>query len=358
MKILVLADGRSIHTDRYIVELKSLNHQVILASLEKGDNVDINLKRRTGIASVDYYLSSKEIRSLAREYSPDIINPHFASGYGFAVAVSGVGRKYPVLLHCLGSDILLSPQKSPLHKARVRYALSRADHILADSEFLKKKILDLGGELAVDVIPWGAENSLMPIFERKIIQIDFTHRPLEILVPRPHQKIYNNEFILAALRDFLQRREISITFPAWGDDYEKFRKMSESETASGTVRFYKFLSRDEYIQFMSGFDIYLSAAYIDSSPASLLESMAAGLFPVVCNFPGVEEWVSKESALLFENENSESLREAIDRFLHINADRREVLINNNRLIRERALFSGNMKAIANIMERLIQNAGT
>jgi len=357
MKILVLADGRSIHTDRYIAELKSLGVEVTLASLEEGKNVDIILKRRTGIASLDYFLSAKEIRRLARKYSPDIINPHFASGYGFATAVSGVWRKCPVILHCLGSDILLSPNKSPLHRARVKYALYRSTQIMADSEYLKKKTLEINGESSIEVVPWGVEVALMQIFDSKIKTVNLRRRPLKILVPRPHQQIYNNTLILSALREFLLSREVIITFPARGDDYEKFRKATKSEIASGAINFYKYLDRNEYIEFMSGFDVYLSATFFDSSPASLLEAMAAGLFPVVCDFPGVREWVDEKTALLFDPENQESLHDAIEQLLRMPADVNNILMHNNRVIKEKALFSDNIKKTVNIMERLVKDAG-
>lgn len=357
MKILVLADSRSIHTERYIAELKRLGAEVTLASLEEGKNADIIFKRRTGIASLDYFLSAKEIRRLARKYSPDIINPHFASGYGFAAAVSGVWRKSPVILHCLGSDILLSPNKSPLHRARVKYALYRSSQVMADSEYLKKKALEIYSGSSIDVAPWGVEAALMQIFESKIKTVNLRRRPLKILVPRPHQQIYNNNFILNALRKFLLNREVILTFPAWGDDYEKFRRAAKSEIMSGKISFYEFLDRNEYIEFMSGFDVYLSATFIDSSPASLLEAMAAGLFPVICDFPGVREWVDEKTALLFNMGSHESLRDAVDRLLHMPVDVDQILVNNNQTIREKALFSKNIKKTVDIMERLIKNAG-
>ncbi len=356
MKILVLADGRSIHTDRYVAELKRLGVAVTLASLEKGEYVDINLKRRTGINSLDYFLSAKEIKRITGKHAFDIINPHFASGYGFATAVSGVWRKYPVILHCLGSDILLSPHKSPLHRARVKYALSRSSQVMADSEYLKQKALEIYAGSSVEVVPWGVESSLMHLFDSKIKTVDLRHRPLKILVPRPHQQIYNNDLILRSLRKYLLDRDITITFPAWGDDYEKFRKAAEPEIASGAISFYEYLDHREYVKFMAGFDLYLSAAFYDSSPASLLEAMAVGLFPVICEFPGVREWVDGKTALLFDPGSQESLQDAINRLLQMPANINTILVRNNGLIKDRALFSENMNSTVNIMQKLITNA--
>jgi glycosyltransferase involved in cell wall biosynthesis len=353
MKILVLADGRSIHAERYVSEFRKQGHEIVLASLEPGRSVDVNLKRRTGAPFLDYFFSAREIRRLAKKYSPDIINPHFASGYGFAVAVSGVWSRWPTVLHCLGSDILRSPHKSPLHRARVKYALSRATVAMADSEYLKKKALEINGDSIIEVAPWGVEAEALDSFQIKIKKIGDRRKPPMILVPRPHQKIYNNVFILGALRDLLARREIIITFPAWGDDYEKFRRAARSEIDSGAVRFYKYLERKDYIEFMSGFDLYLSAAYYDSSPASLLEAMAAGLFPVVCNFPGADEWVSDRNGSVFDLDDGDSLRRAIKKWLNGLENAKKILTDNHQLIRKRAIFSENIRATARIMENII-----
>ena len=46
MKVLMLADGRSVHTVRYQQMMKKLGVELILASLERGDTVDILLKKK------------------------------------------------------------------------------------------------------------------------------------------------------------------------------------------------------------------------------------------------------------------------------------------------------------------------
>jgi len=125
----MLADGRSIHTIRYQQAMKERGVDLILASLERGDTVEILLKKKSVSNSLNYFFVNREIKDIARKLTPDIINPHFASGYGFSVAVSKVWKRLPVILHCLGSDILISPQKSIAHKRRVMYALQRAGNI-------------------------------------------------------------------------------------------------------------------------------------------------------------------------------------------------------------------------------------
>ncbi|MCP4703964.1 MAG: hypothetical protein GY865_05085, partial [candidate division Zixibacteria bacterium] len=159
MRVLLLADGRSVHTVRYQTEMQSLGVEVVLASIEAGDTVDINLKSITGISGIDYALASRTIKQIVQKGKFNIINPHFACGYGFMTAFSEVWKTKPVLLHCLGSDILVSPKKSWLHKWRVKYALKKADQIVVDSRYLGSQAMKIYDKTDHRVIFWGADNS-------------------------------------------------------------------------------------------------------------------------------------------------------------------------------------------------------
>ena len=88
MKILFLSAANSIHTVKWINALASRGHEVYLVYNKghepKMDQINKNihqhqLKYKGGVG---YYLNAKELRKLKKEISPDIINVHYASGYG------------------------------------------------------------------------------------------------------------------------------------------------------------------------------------------------------------------------------------------------------------------------------------
>ncbi len=268
MKILLLADGRAVHTARFRRGMHDAGAEVLLASLEPGPEVDVRLKRKTPLNALAYYFAASEIKKLVKSFNPDIVNPHFASGYGFTVAASGVNKNKPVVLHCLGSDILISPKKSFLHRYRVVSALKGAGEIFADSQYMAGEIKRLHEESRVNVIPWGVEESILQIYLKKQnVKID-VGCPLKILVPRPHSKVYNNLFVIESLKTLLKEKKIMLTFPAWGTEYESFRKSTTGHFPEGVINFYNFQERRDYFKLLSGFDFYLSAALSDSSPAS------------------------------------------------------------------------------------------
>ena len=68
---------------------------------------------------VGYYLNAKELRKLKKEISPDIINVHYASGYGTLARKS---KLCPILLSVWGSDVYDFPNKSFVNKTAHQYA--------------------------------------------------------------------------------------------------------------------------------------------------------------------------------------------------------------------------------------------
>ena len=353
MRVLLLADGSSVHAGRYQAEMKRQGVEIILASLEEGKTVDVSLPRKTGINAVDYVLARSMINSLVDKYAVDIINPHFASGYGFMTALSGVHERKPVMLHCLGSDILISPKKSWLHRKRVAMALSRANMIMVDSEFLGRRAQEICPGIEYKVVLWGADAAAFEQFTKKMKSGVDWKKPLRIVVPRPHYKVYNNKFILESLKELINEGSIQVTFAAWGDSYNDFTKLAKEICPSGGVRYYDFLARESLAEFLSGFDIYLSASLSDSSPASLVEAMAIGLFPVVGEIPGVREWVDNDKGRLFDLHDKDSLQEAVKNLLKPPANLVEILKNNHTLAKDRGKFADNIMTTIGFMERMV-----
>ena len=58
-------------------------------------------------------LKFKEIKRLLSQIKPDIFHSHYATSYGITGALCGF---HPYIITTLGSDVLISPQKSFIYK--------------------------------------------------------------------------------------------------------------------------------------------------------------------------------------------------------------------------------------------------
>jgi len=354
MKILLLADGRSLHAVRYQGELQRRGLTVVFASIENGVTVDVPLRPMTGIRGLNYLLAARKIRHLVEREAPDIIDAHSASGYGYTAAVAGVSEQVPVLLHCLGSDILISAKKSTYHRMRVGTALEKSSHVIVDSHYLEAQARAIAPSMKADVVYWGAEDAVFDLHDANRELKDFSKvRPVKGLVPRPHEGVYNNQFIIRALNGLINKGKITLTFPDWGTHRKEFDALLGRECHSGTVQMYSRLPRMDYIRYLGGFDMYLSASQSDSSPASLIEAMAAGLVPIVADIPGVRELVGPDNALLFDPGNERSLRKAVAELLSGQTDVRKIINNNRNLALAQGRFSDNIDRTIAIMKQLV-----
>jgi glycosyltransferase involved in cell wall biosynthesis len=333
--------------------MKNQGVDVILGSLESGNTVDCKIKQPTGIMAIDYYLARKHVIELANHFSPDLINPHFACSYGFAVALSGVWKKIPVLQHCLGTDINISPRKSFLHRWRVVKSLSYCPDIMVDSDCLGKEAVKLYEQTNYHIIPWGADRLAFDLFENKLNRVFQGDRPLRILVPRSHRPVYNNLFILGSLANLVNNGKITITFPDWGSHSRKFIHEAKRLCPNNQIQYYSFMNRTEYNNFLAGFDIYMSASLSDSSPASLIEAMAAGLFPIVADISGIKEWLDNTNGLLFDPNDGQSLVNALEQVLNQSVDFRNIIEKNHQKALNNGQFTQNIKDSIAIMEELI-----
>ncbi len=347
LKVLVLADSRAFHTERYVTELRRQGCHVLPASLERGEMHHYLLKSRGFISKLHYIMAATEVRGIIRRFQPDIINPHYVSGYGFTAALAGARRFAPVLLHLWGSDILIVPGKSVFHRRKIVYGLNQANFVMADSDYLLQIARQISPFEASAVIPWGMEKRYLQYHKS-----DYTFsKPLKIIIPRRHEKIYNNLFIVQALAPLVNAGRVALTFPDFGTLAGHF--LVNARTLVGEkLNVYKKMDREDFLACTARHDVYLSSAISDSSPASMIEAMGLGLIPVAADIPGIKEWLTPDTGFVYELYNGEQLREIITRLLESNDYLKKLRRDNLEKVKKQALFEDNMTRTIEIMHRL------
>ncbi len=349
LKVLVLADSRSFHTERYVTQLESQGCRVLTASLESGTMEHHLLGRRGPVRALHYPLAATEVVRLVQAFDADLINPHFASGYGFLTALVRRRLKIPVLLHLWGSDVLIAPKKSFLHRRKTSLAIETADAVVADSDYLLAEAGRLGRLKAGRTIAMGIERGAL---ENHKTVYDIGH-PMRVIVPRVHEEVYNNLFIVRALADLVKQDRIELTFPNFGGRRESF-----GAAAGGLVgdklKFYDKLTRPEYLKFAARHDVYLSASLSDSSPVSMLEAMGLGLIPVVGDIPGVREWLTPDSGYLFDLGRERTLYRVVSDLIERDDPHDLMRRSNLERVGRKAIFEDNIAETIAIMHDLVK----
>lgn len=314
MRILVLAHGPSVHTRRWVSALSGRGHELRLLTADPGEGIAAPV-RRVGLPlpwrALRYASAWGATRAEARAFRPDVTVAHFLPNYGFLAALAGAR---PLLLACWGSDLLRNATRTPLHRARARFTLARADLVHVDARVLADAARRLGApEERIWTRAWGVDvDGLKPArtwTERRGGPAD----PLRILWTRVLEPLYDPATLLRGLA-LLDRHGAPFLATVAGDGSlaPGLPGLARGLGIGDRVRFEGWVGEGRLRELLATHSVYVSLSRSDSSSQSLLEAMAAGLLPVVSDIPGNREWVThRRSGLLVPTGDPEALAAAL-----------------------------------------------
>ena len=347
IRLLVMADGRSVHTERWCGYFESEGFTTALFSLESitiaHPKIKFQGRRPTGKGLIDYSLAKWHFSKIINEFRPDIISAHYVNSYGWLASFCDV---CPVAVTAWGSDLLILPDKWKIHRIRIQKALDHARLCTVDNQNL-----------------FDAANRFMP--EDKIIRIvmgidEYLHRSirkekfssqgtLRVIAPRGLKPVYDPATIITAASQLHPGTDIRIAMLGHVAEIGQFETMIKDNGASERISIESMFPHAEYLQSLPHYDIYLSASLSDSTSVALLEALSVGLFPVVSDIPGNREWiVDGENGLLFEPGNAAALTDALKRALSMRESFKAIAEDNHARIGRTGIWQHSMAHLKNI----------
>jgi len=354
MRICYVADGTSIHTQKWVNYFAKKGHEthLICWKVMPGyrDNVNIHLLTKIApqIWTASQYLSFLfwilQVRFLINRIKPDMVDGHFITVYGFLAACSGF---HPLVVSAWGSDILIYPRRNFFFKAITKYALKRADVITCDSEVAREGLTELGAEPAkIRVILKGVDTQqFSPQHRSQELRkkLGIYEAPTVISI-RNLKPIYNVEMLIKAIPLVLgQVPETKFIIAGDGKQRNTLTNLANSLGVSDSIRFVGWVSHDELPKYLASSDIYVSTSLSDTSHISLQEAMACQLAPVVTDIPANRAWIEdgKNGFIVPVND----IKALADKIVHLvrNEHLREEFGRANRhIIQEKAEYEKEM----------------
>jgi glycosyltransferase involved in cell wall biosynthesis len=358
MKLLFLSDASSFHTKRWVNYFVDKGYECYLASLEKNQGTrasEIFISPKTEVSFLKYIFALSEIKNLIQNINPDLVNAHFVPNYGLLGALS---KKKPLVVSTWGSDILISPKKSPFHRLRAKYVLSKADLVTCDGINLSKGLLELGvHEEKIVLAPMGVERRLLK--ERSSNGQLKDKEEIIFLSTRSLEPVYDLKTLIEAMPLIIEKTNKKAKFwiTGLGSQEQELRKLASKLKVEKNVEFKGYVNREDLEVLFLKADLYISTSLSDSTSVSLLEAMASGLLPVVTDIPGNREWVEDgKNGFLFMPGNYQALADkviwVINNFKNIEKLRAE----NPKIIREKALWEKNMAFVEHRFLELLRRA--
>jgi len=342
MKIALLSAANDIHTARWANGLVSRGHNVELISVHPSEHeLDSRVKfhHLSVKAPFGYLFSAIELRRILNRIKPDILNAHYATGYGLLARLSGFK---PLLLSVWGMDVYSFPNKSLLHRILLKNNLKNATAIGSTSHVMAKETAKTFKHENVFVTPFGIDEGRFTEKNRSNNQ-----RRLTIGTVKKLEKKYGIDLLIKAFHEaynFISEKNkelaktLNLVIIGKGPEYSSLQKLVKNLGIADKVEFKGFVPHNDIPKMLHEMDIFMALSRYDSESfgVAILEANLCGLPVIVSDADGLKEvTINKETAFVVPKESvseasqvmvklilSESLREKMGK-----AGRNHVLKN-------------------------------
>lgn len=293
MRILLVAAASSVHVMRWANAFVERGHHVHLASQHDpvpGFQAGVVLHRLPHLAGLGYLINRSALRRLKRTLRPDVVNAHYASGYG-TLAVRQAGT--PLVLNVWGSDVYEFPDAGPLQRWLLRRNLLRADAVVSTSEVMAARTTRICPELReVVVVPFGVDTDRF--HPRTAPHADVVIGTVKSLAPKYGIDTLLSAFAIITRSPRLERMRLRIV--GGGPQREHLERLAVELGIKEQIEFTGPVPHDQVPDELRRLDVYaaLSRAESESFGVAVIEASACGLPVVVANVGGLPEVVEQD----------------------------------------------------------------
>lgn len=356
-KICFLADGQSIHTQRWCNYFTGHGYEVHLISFRdvkiSGTTVHfidcgpINVSGN----NVQILFKIPRIRKLLRTIQPDIVHALYATSYGLVGALS---RAKPFVVTALGSDVLISPFQHHVYKWVLRYIFRKASWLTAMSDPMKEIMISLKADPGkISTVIFGIDPAIFNAKGRNTPKDNFT-----ITSTRNFEAVYNIDIFIKALalvNSLIPNLRVNLA--GAGSMENQIRELISTLGLDSIVTIHGRLGQVTIADMLRASHLFVSVSSSDGNNISLNEAMACGCFNVVSDIPANRQWVAEGiNGYFCRSITEQDIADAIIKAYETYQEKIiEAGIYNEKIIREKALWSENMKKVETIYKKLLKH---
>ena len=285
----MLAGANSVHTARWADGLASRGYEVHLVSAHSLDFlldervIFYRLRHNTPFA---YALSAPEVRKLIEQIRPDILNAHYATGYGLLARLV-VFR--PLLLSVWGSDIYDFPEKSFIHRALVRGNLKSATAIASTSQCMARKVAEILPHKHIFVTPFGIDvGKFKPKKRRDKISTEIVIGTVKTL-----SWVYGVDMLVRGFAHAWGKlgspSNVFLEITGDGPDRKFLDNLVLELGLSAQVRFWGAIAHERVPDMLNRMDVYVALSRFESFGVAILEAAACEIPVLVSDAEGLAE---------------------------------------------------------------------
>lgn len=315
LSVAFIAPASVNHTVKWVNGLVERGVKVTLITQHEAEaKIDdrVNIVQLPFRGGKGYLLNAIALSRVISKLNPDIVNVHYASGYGTLALLS---RIKPYILNVWGSDVYEFPYQSRFKMWLIQKSLKNATHIASTSLAMAEQVREVVGdtELNITETPFGVDVELFKpvnnLFQRSVINIG--------LVKTLEHK-YGIDILLRAFailqKHYRDKKTVNLNLEVIGRGKlkERLEALARELDIHDSVQFVGAIDNAEVPKAINKIDIFVVPSRIESFGVSAIEAMACGRPCVVANTGGLPEVVNYgKVGAVADYESPESIAENI-----------------------------------------------
>jgi len=361
MKILLLSDVNSAHTQKWALGLASSGLKIGIFSLRKPEsdwysNMGIevyseNNSATTAFWKLMYLTSIGKLKKVIKEFKPDIVHAHYASSYGLLGAMTGF---HPYMISVWGSDVYDFPEKFFLNSYILKYNLNHADKILSTSHSMAKETAKFSNK-EITVIPFGID---LNIFKKQKIDSLFKVGEIVIGTIKSLEDKYGINYLIEAY-DILKKRNVNVAMKLLivgrGSMMDELKDLCTQKGIENEVVFTGLIPQKLVPDYHNMMDVYVSLSLDDSESfgVAAIEASACSKPVVVTDVSGFME-ATKDgvTGLIVPRRNAEAAADAIEKIIFNKEYAKTLGENGRRNVEENYNWENNLKEMIGLYKTL------
>ena len=316
MRICFVGPANSAHIIKWCNWFSRHGHEVHVVSFTPGEiagaqvhQVDVHVNPEgSDLEKLKYMLTGRQIKRIVNEIRPDVVNAHYATSYGIAMALSGM-KGY--VLSVWGSDIYEFPQKTPLHKALLKYSLRKAAVLFSTSKAMADEAAKYTAR-SFEITPFGVDLDLFSP-EKRNRQSDepFTAGTVKTLLD-----LYGIDYILKAaalIRKDHPEINLALRIAGSGPQEQKYKELADTLGIADITAFLGYISQEEAAREWANMDTaVIPSVSHESFGVAAVEAQASGTPVIVSDVGGLlETTVPGETSIVVPRKDEQAIAEAL-----------------------------------------------
>ncbi len=366
MKILYIAPASVNHTVRWVNAMVKRGHEVTLISLKEhseGVNkihprVKIHYLPISGVQG--YYLNFVKARAIINKIKPDIINTHYASGYG---TLSRLINFKPSLLSVWGSDIYDFPKKSFFHRSILEKNLKKADYITSTSRAMAIETNKYTDE-NIYITPFGVD---IKLFKKCSNENSSNNFQIKIGIVKTLKPKYGIEYLIKGISILIERlklegeldiiERLSCDIYGEGEEKKELLKLTKDLKVDDLINFKGYIENIKVPKVINTMDIFCAPSILDSESfgVAAVEAMACEVPVVVSDVDGFKEVVEDNvTGYIVPRKDPNAIAEKLYMLIEDKVKREEMGRNGRKRVEELYNWDINVREMEMIYRKIIE----